>query len=280
MYEVAVQRSQENLDRSSKMFDIGSVAKIDVFRSRVTLGNDEIAYIQQRNATSTAVYTLNILMGRDPKDPLVIEDVDGMDYAVSTLDILLQEGFNAHPDIRRLELDVRSKELSKSIAKSVFMPSVSAFFNYDRNNADIGNVYSDFDQNWSYVLGLSASVNLFNGFQDQVNVQNSDVALKNAQIALKEFKFNLESTIRNLHQNYLDLQEIVQINASNVEASREEYRLATERFRLGSGTSLDVREAQVSLTDAERILVAAQYDLIINYIELQESIGQVQSIYR
>ncbi|MCB0297482.1 MAG: hypothetical protein KDG51_20070, partial [Calditrichaeota bacterium] len=32
----------------------------------------------------------------------------------------------------------------------------------------------------------------------------------------------------------------------------------------------------VNLTDAERILVAAEYDLIITYAQLQEAVGDIQ----
>ncbi len=48
----------------------------------------------------------------------------------------------------------------------------------------------------------------------------------------------------------------------------QEFRLADERYRLGSGTSLELREAQVNLTQAEQILVSAEYNAIITYIEL------------
>ena len=71
--------------------------------------------------------------------------------------------------------------------------------------------------------------------------------------------------------------EIVEIDKKNLEAAREEYRLANERYRLGSGTSLELREAQVNLTQAEQILVSAEYNTIINYLELQEAIGKIQT---
>lgn len=57
--------------------------------------------------------------------------------------------------------------------------------------------------------------------------------------------------------SYLD---IIDINEDNLEAAQEEHRLASERYRIGSGTSLEVREAQVNLTRAEQTLVAAKYN--------------------
>ena len=59
-------------------------------------------------------------------------------------------------------------------------------------------------------------------------------------------------------------------------AATEEYRLANERYRLGSGTALELRDAQVRLTEAEQILVAAEYSAINTYIELSESVGKVK----
>ena len=40
--ELAVQRSEDQLNKTQKMFELGAVAKVDVFRSKVNLGNDRI----------------------------------------------------------------------------------------------------------------------------------------------------------------------------------------------------------------------------------------------
>ena len=99
-------------------------------------------------------------------------------------------------------------------------------------------------------------------------------------VNLNDYKRNVRAIVIRLFDIYTNLNEIIEINEENLEAAKEEYRLATERYNLGSGTSLDVREAQVNLTDAERILVAAEYDLLITYAELLEATGTIQEEFQ
>jgi outer membrane protein TolC len=270
------------------MFEIGSVAKVDVFRARVNLGNDRIALILQRNTMQQARQNLNIAMGRDPHIPLNIQRESDYEYRLPQLDELIQTAYENQPEIRRQEMDIRSRELAAGIAKSTFFPTLGAFFSYSRDNADIEQIYTDLNQNWSTTIGVAGRWNLFNGFADQVRVQNAKIAQKNVMLALEDYKRNLKSTVTVLHDTYKNLEEIVEINKENLiveinkenlEAAREEYRLASERYRLGSGTSLDVRESQVNLTEAERILVAAEYNLIITYAELLEALGTIQQLF-
>ncbi len=275
--QLAVQRSQDNLERTQKMFEIGSVAKVDVFRARVNLGNDRIALISQRNTVQQARQTLNISLGIAPNAPIEIAKEINYRYQPPDLEELLQQALQYQPELKRREMDIRARELSAQISKSAFLPTISGFFTYDRDNTVLDKLYSEFNKNWSVRIGISGSWNLFNGFQDMVNYQNAKIDEKNARLALEEYRRQLESDITTIYQRYNDLLEIVEINEANLEAAREEFRLATERYRLGAGTSLDLREAQVNLTDAERILVAAEYDLIIAYIQLQEVLGTIQS---
>lgn len=280
VYELAVQRSQDNLDKSQKMFEIGSVAKVDVFRAQVNLGNDRIRLIEQRNSVQQTRQTLNIAMGRDPVTPINIRKQIDYQYRIPSLEELTQTAYQNQPEIQRREMDARARALAVGISKSRFLPSLGAFFSYSRSNSELDKIYSDLNLNWDISFGLSGRWNLFNGFADQVRVQNSKIAHKNALLDLEDYKRNLKSDVSILYNTYKNLEEIVEINKENLKAAQEEYRLATERYRLGSGTSLDVRESQVNLTDAERILVSAEYNLIITYAQLLESLGTIQDLFR
>ncbi|MEJ2056179.1 MAG: TolC family protein, partial [Calditrichaceae bacterium] len=72
VYEVAVSRSQAQLDRTEKMYELGATAQLDVFQARVNLGNDRISLLQQKNTVDQAKKNLNLAMGRDPFTSLQI----------------------------------------------------------------------------------------------------------------------------------------------------------------------------------------------------------------
>ena len=276
VYSLAVTRSQDQLNRTQSMFEIGSVAQVDVYRAQVNLGQDQIQYYQQKNTVDQSVQFLNLAMGRDPLTLIDIDTTVTFNPKNVTLDDLLEESVNNQPALRSQELQVRSKEFSVALAKSAFWPSLGARFRYSRDNEILEKIYSDLNLNWSYSIGIGLSWNLFNGFSDQVNLQKTKIDLKNSRLNLADYKRSLRSDIRNLYNSYNAFLEIVKIDQKSLEAAREEYRLANERYRLGSGTSLELREAQVNLTEAEQVLVAAEYNAIITYIELYEAIGKVR----
>jgi outer membrane protein TolC len=258
------------------MFEIGSVAKVDVFRARVNLGQDQISFLTQKNTVSQSEQLLNLAMGRDPLTLVEIDTSVVFEPKTVSLDELLALAEENQPALKSIELSVKSDELNVALAKSSFWPSLGARFNYSRDNEEFENIYSDFNKNWSTSFGVGLSWNLFNGFADQVNYQTSKLELKNAKLSMEDYKRTLRSDIRKLYNSYNAIIEIVMINENNLEAATEEYRLANERYRLGSGTSLELREAQVNLTEAEQILVAAKYNTINTYIDLSEAIGMVR----
>jgi outer membrane protein TolC len=266
VYDLAVKRSQAQVDRTQSMFEIGSVAQVDVYRARVNLGQDQIAFLRQENTVRQSQQLLNLAMGRDPLVEIEIDTVITFEPRDVTLAQLLDLSIESQPALKSWELSVRAQELDIALAKSSFYPSLGMRFTYSRDNEDIQKVYSDFDKNWSTSIGVGISWNLFNGFADRVNYQISKI----------DYKRTLRSDIQYLFDSYNAIIEIVEINEKNLEASNEEYRLANERYRLGSGTSLELREAQVNLTEAEQILVSAEYTAINTYIELSEAVGKVR----
>jgi len=276
VYDLAVRRSQDQVNRTQSMFEIGSVAQVDVYRARVNLGQDQIRYLNQKNTVRQSKQLLNLAMGRDPLVLFEIDTTVAFEPRNVTLEQLLDLAVENQPALKSWELNVRARELNVAMARSPFWPSLGVRLTYGRDNEDLSKVYGEFDKNWSTTIGAGISWNLFNGFSDHVNYQTRKIEYKNAQLTLADYKRSLRSDVKNLFDSYNAIIEIVGINEKNLEAASEEYRLANERYRLGSGTSLELREAQVNLTEAEQILVAAEYTAINTYIELSEAVGKVK----
>jgi outer membrane protein len=279
VYELAVQRSEDQLAKSEKMFELGVIAKVDVYRNKVNLGNDKIQYLQQKNGYILAKNNLNIAMGRDPNDSLSIKPDLYLIPSYQNADTLIKTAIDNNPNIKKYKEDFYSSELMVARSKSSFFPRLGAYFNYSRSNEELERVYSNYDQNWNISYGLSLSLNLFNGFRDKVNIQKRKLAAKNSMVLYEETKRTLKSEIIQLIDNYNSYLKIIEINQENLEAAKEEYRLAEERYRIGSGTALELREAQVNLTRAEQILVAAQYNARITQAQIENALGIISEKY-
>ncbi len=228
----AVERSQDQLNKTEKMFELGAVAKVDVYRSRVNLGNDKIQMLLQKNALLTSKQNLNLVMGRDPQTPLEIKPEFDLPSGFPDPEELYQHALAKNPDLMREGENVNSADIVVSRSYAVLWPSLSAFFSYSRSHEGLEKVYGSWDKNWSMNWGLSLRWNLFNGFNDKVRIQKNKLAHRSSMVTQEEMKRNIKSNIVNQVDNFTSYLEIIEINEGNLEAAQEEFRLAEERYEL------------------------------------------------
>ncbi len=273
VYDVAVQRSQAQLDRSKKMYELGAIAHLDVYRAKVNLGNDRINYLNQKNTVQQSKKNLNLVMGRDPFTPIGVEIDTELEHSLPPIDEMVQTALANQPLVKKTKMDIRSRELSLSMAKGMNFPKISAYLNYNRFHENAVKVFSEFDKNYQTQYGINLSFNIFNGFSDYTNVQKAEINYKSALENFENYKRKLKSTIHQYYETYQSTLDIIKINKQNLEAAKEELRLAEERYQVGAVTSLDVRDSQVNLTRAEETLIAAQFAARLILAQLDYQLG-------
>ncbi len=270
----AVKSNEETLKRTESMYEIGSVAQGDVFRQRTVVGNSRIQLIRQENAVATTRASLNVTLGRTSDAELNIADIEDVgeqdDYKMEEV---LRTALQKNPELKSLEMRMRSTELQAKVAKLTYLPSVTVSASYDRQNSEFDRVYSNFNQNYNISYGVSVNFNLFNGFSDQANVERQSL---NYQIAKENLVDRRRTLQLEAEQALLTLQaakEITKINEDNLKSSEEDLRLAQERYRVGAGTLLDIINAQFNLTNSQATLVSAKYDMMIARAQLKAAMG-------
>jgi outer membrane protein len=181
VYEVAVTRSQAQLDRTEKMYELGATAQLDVFQARVNLGNDRILLLQQKNTLDQAKKDLNLVMGQDPFTPLQISTDINLKTDIQDSEELIQIALENHPTIKQDEANIKSNGLSVSLAKGSYYPRLYGYVDYQRSNEDLSRVYKNYDKNYTVTYGVGLSLNIFKGFSDYVSVQKAKIAEKTAK---------------------------------------------------------------------------------------------------
>ncbi len=271
--KLAVQRSQAQLNRTQIMYELGATARLDVFRAKVSLGNDRIVLLRQKNIVEQSKKQLNLTMGRDPFMLLNIEHELPLTPELPQVDDMIQNAFENQPLVKKNEEDIQSRKLSVSMAEGLYYPRLSVYFNHDRRHEELNKIYSDLNQNYTTTYGVQLSFNIFSGFSDYANVQKAKINRRSAQENFEDYKRTLKSTIHQYYSDYESYLDIIEINRDNLEAAKEEFRLADERYKIGAGTSLEVRESQVNLTEAERLLIDTQYNARIVLAQLDNQLG-------
>ena len=89
--------------------------------------------------------------------------------------------------------------------------------------------------------------NLFNGFADKANLEESQAIYRSTREDYESTKRDILALIDNAITRLETFEELDAIFADNKESAEEDLRLATERYELGSATLLEVQDAQVAL---------------------------------
>ena len=277
VYEKSLESNKEQFHKTQAMYEVGSVAQVDVFRAKVNLGQAQIKVINQKNQVLIAKSNLNVVLGRRPNAALDIAQVDvPLEDFTGTLEDAKHMAMNNNPALHSLQEQIHSNNFAIKVARGDYLPTVSARAGYSRFNTLLDRVYSGWDKNYGWNMSLNVSWTIFNGFQREANLERQSL---NYMISKENLHDQQRQLLQQVEQAYLNLQaykQIFQINNENVKAAREDLRLAKERYRVGSGTLLEVIDAQVALTQSEATLVSTKYDNLIALVQLYNTMGLLE----
>lgn len=273
-----VKLSEEQLRRSESMFEIGSVAKVDVLQARAQLGQVRINLLNQDRIVRQARAALNNAMGLDVNAPVDVVDPIGDNTpnfgAAMSMEEAMRITNSNSPTVQRDQSNIRASRISASIAKGARWPSVFGTAGYSRSGVRIQDVYGHFGQNWNLAFGLNVSVPIWNGTQISANIDQAQVNLLRAEENLEQTRRTISLAIKSALLSLEITRQVIELSNENIVAGEEGLRLAEERYRVGSGTLLDVFNAQVTLAQAKSSLVSARYDYLIAQSNLDEAIGR------
>ncbi|MCR4438547.1 MAG: TolC family protein [bacterium] len=275
VYREALQSAEEQLKRTQSMFELGAVAQGDVYKARVTVGEAKINVITQENEVRAAMGNLNVAMGRDPDAELAVVEVEASETPFAhTREQVLEMALQNNPELRELRQSLEAARLGVRAAKLAYLPTFALGLTYSRDNEFFDKVYSkDLKRDYYLSLGMQVELNLFRGFADKAAVEREAASYRTVQ---EEHADKLRQLALRVNQAFLyleALQEIARINRDNLLAAEEDLRLAEERYRVGSGTLLEINDARVAVTRAKQIVVGAKYDSQVARATLEALMG-------
>jgi outer membrane protein TolC len=171
------------LDEVQARYDLGMVEDLDVDRMALTLSNMEIQSENMERMTEVAYLYLKLMLGIPLENDLILTD---------SLPTLLSQNQTLkiqEPNIEnRLEFQLAEtqRQLSKLDLRryqSQFLPSISAFGTFSQNAFRDEFNFLDEDLSWypTQVVGVKATMNLFDGFSRIAKVQQAKIELEQAK---------------------------------------------------------------------------------------------------
>ncbi|CAL2092606.1 outer membrane protein [Tenacibaculum sp. 190524A05c] len=251
--KAALTISKKRLERAKYGFDYGQRTKLDVLNAEVDVNNDSISYIDIQRQLNNAKRDLNVVLGRDVNTPITVDTKVLYDANMNLTDILT-EAKTKNANLLQSKKNIELSKLDVKINKSGWMPNVSLTSSYawNRNTGDATNAFSPISNTQT---GLSAGVNLswniFDGGRTRTNVKNAKIAVENQEIRKSQLQDQLERDVNNAWETYQNRLFALKAQEQNVLTNKLNFDRSNERYKLGQISSIDFRQAQINLINAE-----------------------------
>lgn len=275
--ENTVEVSQERVEIEETKYDLGSGSEVDLLQARSDMNADRAALLREMNRLSESKVFLNELLSRSPLNDFRVSGEIPINRSLSE-DELYQKVLSENSEliITRTQQNIADLEL-RSIRGERF-PEISITSGYTYNRSETGGGFIRFNEATGFSVGITARVNIFNGFNTNRRVQNAKINQKSSRIEEERSRLRIESNFLSLFRTYRNSIELVDLEENNLENAEETLDIALERFRLGSISSLELREAQRTFITAETRLIEAKFEAKLAETEILQLSGELQAM--
>jgi TolC family type I secretion outer membrane protein len=270
----AVKRSEEQMNMAKARYDLGSASLSDYLKAKVQLGNDNLALITAENSLKLAQANLNNDLGLDLDPP--VDVAAELEYKKLDADIhqVIQQKLEAHPEIRKAESMVNQGKSGVNMARSALLPSISFDGSYSWSDGRTPDSWSDWKVNDSWRIGISVSLNIFDGFQNIANIQRGKAYLRSSEENYEQKKRDVELEIRQAYLAVKEAEQKIEVTQEALKAAEQDLKLTQEKYNLGAASMLELLDADVSYKTAKNNEVNALYDYNLAVARFEKAIGK------
>lgn len=251
---------------------IGRGSKLDVVAAQVDYNTDTSTYLQQKNLLNNYMVALNRLLARDINIKFAVDDFFDIDGSLNYTTLASQlEQLN--PTLQSAILNQRVAELSLKQVQGNRYPQISVNSGYDFNKSESPTGFNTQFRARGFSYGLTASINIFNGFLQRQNERNAKVNINTAKTQVEQTKQNLVAQLTEAYQDYTTFLELVKLEQGNVSLANQNLDITLEKYRLGNITPLELREAQRNAINANNRYLEIKYQAKLSEIYLKQISG-------
>lgn len=268
--------SRERVRIAEERYHIGSGSRMDLQQAQVDFNADSSNVLNQLEVVHTSRIRLNELMALDNIDEQIAlkDSVIRPNIFLDEID-LWQSTLASNASLLIAQKNQTLSELDYKKVKSRDYPYVklNAGYGYTANWYEVG--ATDLQQRLGLNYGLTVGLNLFDGFNRRRERRNARIQIENSQLKKQELELGLRADMSNLWMAYRNNLDLWSLEKENVIVALENHRIAIDRYKLGELSGIELREAQISLLEAEERQSIAEYSTKLCEISLLQLSGQI-----
>ena len=269
LIEENVHQMQAHLTDVQNLLQQGMATKNDVLKVQVQLSNIQLLQMDAANTILLTSYSLNSLLGVPLSTELQpIETAIFQPTEISSLENLVQDALLYRPEIKNMDLRIKSSDAGVTLAKSGWYPQVflSGNYNYARPNQRIFPTQDEFKNTWDVSLGVSFDV--WNWNTTSYQTTQAEALQSQAQFGMQQLKDGIILEVTQHYLNNKQAQEKIAVAEQGKLQAEENYRTSSEKFRNGLLQNSELLDAEVLLLQSKTNYTQALIDYHIAKAQL------------
>ena len=269
----ALSISNTRLERATYSFEYGQSTQIDVLNAQVDVNNDSISLRSTIQQLENAERNLNLIMGRDIETEFTV-DTNVTFNMPNAKDELVALSFERNVQIEQTNSQLRNSEFALKAKQSGWFPAVSLNAGYDYAGSQ--NPASPFlkgNYNYGPQAGLSLTWNLFDGGTTRVISQNARIEIDRKEILKEQTQFSVQRDVLNAYASYQNALFVFNAEKANLETSQKNFDRSDDLYKQGQITSIEFRQAQLNLRNAQNNYSIAKYSAKYEELKLKQLAG-------
>jgi outer membrane protein TolC len=280
LYTIANTRfynANEHLKNIKAMRSQGLVSEFAEMQVQVQVENIRPLLVQLENANLDATNGLKILLNIPQENPIEILGTLNFEDEILPSEIeLIAEAKASNLNLKALKIKNQLDDEFASIDKGNYWPTIAAFGNY---------TYAGSSDEWKFnnysssIVGLNFTINLFQGGRTKNKVEQDIIVSKQTGEQIKSLTDVTEMQVKSQLNNLKRVKEQIDAMKRNISLAEKAYEIAQNRFKEGEGSELEVKDADISLSEAKINYTNAVHDFLVAKATLFNLIGRVDEQY-
>src|SRR2546425_749933 len=248
----------------------GTATRADVLLAQLAAATARRQWLAARDTLGMTTAALGRLVGADgPVDADAHIPLEPAPLALSDSGVLALAPAAA-PAVVNAQALANADAAAVRASETQYLPTISLGAGYNWSND--GRVTGAPRSGW--IVALSTSFPLFNGFVREAAVTQAKVAAEVASAASADTKRFARAEAQRLVGSLRVAEQDIALSRESVRLATEELRVIRARYRAGIATILDVLTSQTALTQAELDLVSALFTYQVARASLEALLGR------
>ena len=276
-----ISRKRYEYNKSREIYSRSNSLESMQFRNQYL--TDSTNYLMQNISYNNSMRNLILLMNDTLENNFIL--TDDIDIAVKDVNFIdtEQQMFANNQNLKNQYISLELQKIQTNLKRSFLYPTISfqAGVNPGWSNIrDIKNSNLDLStQTLSYYGNFNLRYTLFNNWKNKRAIQISKIQEEIVELNIENIKKTLSNTLKNLIDIYSVRTQLVAISQENVTYAEKAYKLAEDKYNLGTINSIDLANFQTNYQNT----MIQHYENLFNrmdtYLEIYKMSGKIGLSY-